>query len=145
MADEPIPGKPSRACYSQSDGVELKEHLEMRLQALRDYIEAHLQAIDKASALSLATMDRRLAGMNEFREALRDTTARLATREELTIQIARTREMLDRADAEINDLKRYRATMEGKASQQSVTIALVLSVLGLAVGFIGLALRFMGG
>ena len=122
--------------FNRPDGVALKEHLETRLDALQKHIEAQLHSVDRATVLALQTMDKRLEGMNEFREALKDTTARLATREELALQVGRLK-------SDIDELKHYRATMEGKASQSSVNAATVLSVVGLIVALISLALKLL--
>ena len=129
--------------FNRPDGVALKEHLETRLESLQKHIEAQLHSIDRATCLALQTMDKRLEGMNEFREALKDTTARLATREELAMQATRNREIVERLDADINELKQYRASMEGKASQTSVNAATALSVAGLILALISLALKLI--
>ena len=129
--------------FNRPDGVALKEHLETRLEALQKHTDTQLRSMDRATCLALQTMDKRLEGMNEFREALKDTTARLATRDELRMQATRNREIVERLDADINELKHYRATMEGKASQSSVNAATMLSVIGLILALISLALKLI--
>jgi len=129
--------------FNRPDGVALKEHLETRICALQENVESKLHAMDRATALALTTMDKRLEGMNEFRDALRDTTARLATREELAMQAARTAECVERVTGDINELNRYRAMMEGKASQSSVNLATLLSVVGLILALVSLALKLL--
>jgi hypothetical protein len=129
--------------FDRPDGVALKEHLETRLDALQRHIEAQLQSIDRATCLALQAMDKRLEVMNEFRGSLNDTTSRLVSREELAALNVRYLDSVARLDADISELKTYRATMEGKASQSSVNTATVLSVLGLVMAIVSLALKLL--
>lgn len=57
---------------SEGETVSLKEHFESRIQA-----------VEKATDLARDNMEKRLAGMNEFRETLRDSAATFATRKEV--------------------------------------------------------------
>ena len=129
--------------FNRPDGVALKEHFETRLDALQRHTESQLLSIDRATCLALQAMDKRLEGMNEFRAALSDTTARLVTREELAALNVRYLDNVARLDTDISELKTYRATMEGKASQSSVNAATVLSIIGLIMALISLALKLL--
>ena len=131
MPDQPKPHNPSR-------DVALKEHMESLLRAQREYLETRLNSIEQATKVATRILDSRLDAMNEFRDALKDQAARLATREELTIQV-------NKLTDDIIELKQFRAVLEGKASQQSVNIALFLSTAGLLIGVIGLAMKIVGG
>jgi hypothetical protein len=55
--------------FTYKDGITLKE-----------YFDEKFRAADKALMLYNETMDKRLEGMNEFREALKDQTAKFITR-----------------------------------------------------------------
>jgi DNA-binding FadR family transcriptional regulator len=123
---------------SSQDVVSLKEYFESRINSLQEYLETRLTSIERATEAAKLTMEKRLEGMNEFRDALRDQAGRLATRDELSLQI-------DRLNVDISDLKKFKATLEGKASQQSVNIALMLSMSGLLIGVITLILKLTGG
>ena len=94
---------------------------------LRDYFEARIVALEKATSLAAATMDKRLDGMNEFRDTLKDQASRFITRDELRIQMHATNETL-------KSLQSYRDQMEGKASAKSVYVAMALSIIGLIIG-----------
>jgi hypothetical protein len=122
----------------QKDGVPLLEHLESRLSSLQTLMESRLAAIERATTVALAQLDRRLEGMNEFRDVLKDQTGRLATKDEVAAQ-------LERVNVQIVELKEFRALLEGKASQSSVNVFMLMSALSLLVAFIGLALKFIGG
>jgi len=76
-------------------------------------------------------MDKRLNAMNEFRDALKDQAALMATRSEL-------RSLEDKMTLQLRPLQEYKAIADAKASQQSVNIALLLSFAALVVGVIGL-------
>ena len=98
---------------------------------LRDYFEARITALEKATSLAATTMERRLDGMNEFRATLKDQAGRFITRDELNIQMLAINETL-------KSLQSYRDQMEGKASAASVYVAMGLSLLGLAIGMASL-------
>ncbi len=120
--------------YTLQDGVALKEHLEVRLDALQAWTETRLTSLEKATETARRTMETRLESMNEFRDALRDTTGRLATREELVLQV-------DRLTTDISDLKKFKNVTEGKASQQSVNVATILGIISLLIALTSLALK----
>jgi hypothetical protein len=62
---------------------------------LREYLEARLEATEDALHLARAELERRLAGMNEFREQLKDQAAKFVTREELDLRMTRLEEKLE--------------------------------------------------
>ena len=100
---------------------------------LKEHFESRLIAIEKSTDLAANLIDKRLESMNEFRDALRDQTARFVTRDELDLKILRL------AD-EVGNLKTFRDRLEGKASAQSVYIAYGIAVIGLALSIISLLL-----
>ena len=111
----------TRRNFTAADGVSLKE-----------YFESRLEAVEKAMMVAAAAMDRRLEGMNEFREAMKDAAARTVTRDELCIQL---RPIIE----EIKELKTYKDQATGKASQSSVTASTGIAVVGLIIGLVSLA------
>ena len=54
---------------------------------LRELLEARLEATEKALGLARVELERRLEGMNEFREQLRDQAARFITRDEFDMRM----------------------------------------------------------
>ena len=111
-------GNPHR--LTQGDVVSLKEHIESRFAA-----------IEKAIEIALAALDKRLDGMNEIREAMRDQSGYFISRKEVELQ-------LDKISADITALKEYRAEAKGKASMLSVAISALLGIAGIVIGVIGL-------
>ena len=100
---------------------------------LKEYFEARLDAIDKATNIAYGSMQERLAGMNEFREQLKDQAGRFVTRQELHSE-------LEAIKINIRTLELARAELQGKASQTSVYIAYAFTALGILVSIIKLLL-----
>jgi len=100
--------------------VSLKEHIESRLKALED-----------AGIKSERLLDVRLASMNEFREALKDQSAKFFT-------LASHEAYQKAVDADLRVLRESRALLEGKASQSTVNVALLLATVSALTGLIGL-------
>lgn len=87
-------------------------------------------AIDKAAA----QMEDRLAGMNEFRDTLKDQAGRFVTRTELdTLIKAQT--------ADIRALRESRAHLEGVAKANTVYVGYALSIAALIAAVVGVFLR----
>ena len=99
--------------FTQSDGVALREYMETRSDLERCYLEARFSAIKEATELAAKVLEEQRTGMNVRTESL-----------------AR----------EIDELKSFRDRLDGKASQQSVTLAQLLGLGGLTLGIIGLLL-----
>lgn len=124
--------------FTAADAVSLRDHIQALLDAQRAYYESRLAALEKATEVATDTLNTRLAGMNEFRDTLKDQAGRFVTRDELGVR-------LDRVQAELNELRQFRDQLTGAASQKSVNVALLFSILSLALGVLGVALRFWGG
>jgi len=103
---------------------------------LKEYFDTRILALDRATAQAASQMERRLEGMNEFRDTLKDQAARLITREEFTA-------VMGSMNKEIAGLREFRSALEAKASQASVMYVAVLSFLSLMVGVIGLLVKFI--
>jgi hypothetical protein len=102
--------------FNWKDGVSLKEYVDLRFSE-------NLRALEKAER----DLSKRLEGMNEFRDALKDQAGTFVTREALDLKI-------DNLERDVSDLKLNRAHAEGKASQTSVLIAYGISLVGLIIG-----------
>ena len=99
--------------------------------SLREYIDTLLEARDKETDRAYQSMEKRLEGMNEFRDALKDQSSTYLTKSEYKLAH-------DRILDDIRGLRESRAELHGKASQKSVDIAMILGVISLLVGLIGL-------
>lgn len=103
---------------SARDIVSLKEYF-LKLLEVRDREQEKQRAADQnAMEFARDAMDKRLEGMNEFRDTLRDQASRFVTREQL-----------ESLKEEVRNLQKGVAVAEGKASQLSM----------LAAGAMGLA------
>jgi hypothetical protein len=103
--------------------------------SLREFIEAKFVALEKATDDARSQMEKRLDGMNEFRETLRDQAAKFVTRDELDLH-------MNKVDAVLKDLQTTRSELKGKAEQQTVTQTTILALLALFLA--GLALWMKG-
>ena len=99
--------------------------------SLKEYFEVRLQSLDRATNTAAALMEKRLEGMNEFRNTLKDQANQFLTRNEFVM-------MMDKMTSEINALREFRVSVESKASQTSVIFVGVLSVIGVLIGVVGL-------
>ena len=104
---------------------------ELGAVSLKEHFEARIAALEKATEVASGAMDRRLDGMNEFRDTLRDQASRFVTREELDIKIGVVVEA-------ISELKMYKAQMEGRASVSSVYVSYAIALLGIVLSVISL-------
>jgi len=121
--------------------------------SLRDYIDTRFAAVDKASNLALGTLETRLTSMNEFRGELKDQATTFATKTEVQLlrdaaftHVTKAEFIIwkDRIDEDIRSLRESRSLLEGKASQSSVNISLLIGIIGLILAFVSIILRFFG-
>ena len=99
--------------------------------SIRDYFDTRLIAIEQATGIAAASMEKRLNGMNEFRDTLRDQASRFVTRQEMDSQFAIV-------NVTLGELRTFKDRMQGKASAGSVYLAWALSGIGLIIGMVGL-------
>jgi hypothetical protein len=94
---------------------------------LRDYIERRLEDLDRRyeqrftdsqSAITKAerAINDRLAGMNEFRDALKDQSSRMATRLEMEALAER-----------VAELRRAKAHVDGRLVMLAVVVSAIVS------------------
>jgi hypothetical protein len=102
---------------------------------LRDYIEVQLKALKEATNLARENMERRLEGMNEFRNQLNSQANTFMTRDAFE-----ARHLL--IQTQVDDLRAFKATSEGKASQLSVIISFIVGAAGVIIGLWQLSLRY---
>ena len=126
-------GTSSTRRVTNGEFVSLKEHFEMRFDAL-----------DKALDLAQKTNDIRLASMNEFREAMNDQSGKFITRIEADAHreksVAELRLDMSSICAEVKILNAYMNNEQGKATQSSVNIAYIIAAIGVILSVIGILL-----
>ena len=106
------------------------------LVTLKDYIDMRFEEIEKARSQAFLSMDKRLEGMNEFRAQLKDQTQLYLTRGEYEGKH-------EALDAKIHTLEISKATLEGKASQNSVIFSVVIAVFGVLLSIFALFEEFI--
>lgn len=99
--------------------------------SLKEYFDSRIESINESTTLARNAMEKRLEGMNEFRDALKDQTNKFVTRQEMTDSMLRISE-------DIRILRESKATIEGKASQNAMIATLIVAVGGLIVGTVSL-------
>jgi hypothetical protein len=103
--------------------VPLKEYVDLRFDSV-------CCAIDKSEQLLQARMD----GLNEFRSAMSDQSARHVTRDEYAVAHRALEADVRRFDAFMN-------VHQGKASQGSMLIALAIGLAGLLLSIARLVMK----
>ena len=98
---------------------------------LKEYMDVKFLALEQATKLAASAMEKRLDGMNEFREALKDQQNRFLPREEYTL-------MHEKLCGEIKNLEAFKNQLEGKASQVSVYVAWAIAAIGFILSAIAL-------
>ena len=102
--------------------------------SLKEYIDTRLEAIDRAIQTADAVLSYRLAGMNEFRDAMKDQALRFALRDEVEKDLAAIRQ-------DIRYLREAKAEMDGKASWQALVFSTLVALSGVVLGIIAVILQ----
>jgi hypothetical protein len=92
---------------------------------LKELLESRISALEKSITVAYAAMERRLEGMNEFRESLKDQTARFVTKDEF-----------NRLQDEVKTLTAFKNTVQGRNS-----IAIFIALAGLIVAIIAIFIK----
>jgi hypothetical protein len=109
--------------------VSLKEHFDEQIKALYNHIDLKIIAIEKSTTLAKESMERRLEGMNEFRDSLKDQSEKFVSASEYNIKISRIEE-------DIRLLRESKATLEGKASTTQVYIAYIIAAISIGISLL---------
>lgn len=100
--------------------VQLRELFESEIRRVEARIEALAAEVNKSETM----LNRRLESMNEFREALKDQAAQMATREQLRMTSEKHDDRSLSLESRIRQLEQHRYFSVGVAT----TIALVVSL-----------------
>lgn len=112
---------------TDSNDNAVRELLLMRVEGLEGRLLALMEGHKLALDLARTGLEKRLDGMSELKEALKDTQNSFVTRKEY-----------DFVMSDIRGLREARAELQGKASQNSVLVSYLLSVAGFVVGLLAL-------
>lgn len=149
--------------------VSLKEYFDKQLEAAMRNVESKLEgiattaivrheALSEATKIKAETLERRFDNTNEWRNTVIDIISKLATREEVTAKldaIYRKIEELEQfknsrletpgdvkaLQLAVSEIKDWMNRQEGKASQMSVNITLLIAVLGLVITVIRMVFK----
>ena len=127
----------------------IRESVEIRFVAAREQAQANAKFHDEALKLAAAVANEKYSTLNQLRREVvtdREQYARIGDianlRERMEREVTLLREtratIVHNIEEQISDLQISRATLAGKASQNSVVVAWAMSGLGLLLGFISL-------
>lgn len=111
----------------------LKELVDARFIALERTVDLRFAALEKAVEIAKTSMDTRLDAMNEFRSSMTDQANRYLTKTEHEA-------WKDKVMSDIQMLREFKVTIDGKASQKALTLSYILSAIGLGMGLFSLIL-----
>ena len=106
------------------------------LISLREYIDTRLSSMDRALELATRALDKRLDGMNEVRDTLRDQAVTFVTKSECNPIKLNLME-------EVKQLREARIEMKAKADQASVNLAIAISLVSAFLAGVGFVLRLL--
>jgi hypothetical protein len=94
--------------------------------SLKEYFEARITALDKATSIASTNLEKRLDSMNEFRAALKDQTSTFVPRTEFD-------SIVDKMQLDIRLLRESKASNDGRVSQQALIIAYIVTGISVAL------------
>ena len=140
--------------YFRHTVVGLKEYVDMRFSESEKAKDNALHSIEIARREAQTAMEKRLEGMNEFRDQLRDQATRFITREEyLTghkpieeklnskVSVEEYRAFCNQVMTTLEDYKINKAVLATKASMNLVVISWIFNIIVLAVAIASLVVR----
>ena len=119
-------------------GHSLESLQEMYDRLLAEQEKRYMQMFktaEEAVVLAKHDIEKKLDSMNEIRRQLNDQAATFLTKENFESKH-------DSIVKQIDDLRLSKATLEGKASQQSVNMTLFIAVIGLLIGLVSIIMYF---
>jgi len=109
--------------------VKLEKYVDKQIKAIKSLMKSKYQTIEKSTDIATNVLDKRLDSMNEFRASLKDQQKTFLSRKEFDI-------LHQKVCDDIRMLRESKANLEGKASQLSVFITLIIALLALALSAI---------
>ena len=118
-----------------ADEITLKEFIERIFAEREKQLQLHFRNSENALVLSKLELDKRLNELNNLRAEY--TKDRMDDNTTFLRQETYYDKMIS-IDKDIKDLQLSKASLEGKASQQSVTRVTIISLAGLFIALIGI-------
>mgnify|MGYP007099595040 CR=1 FL=1 len=110
---------------------------EQQYVSLKEHFNTRIVMMEKAIEIARNGMDRRLDAMNEFRASLKDATMNSPTRNEMQLAIekleVKIQSIIAPLEGDVRDLRDSKNILAGKASQQSVNLSLLFSIIGVVI------------
>jgi hypothetical protein len=104
--------------------------------SLRDYVDTRLDALDLAVNKAEQQLRERLAGMNEFRYAIRDQSRQFATKETMDVLTANIERQIATLSARVWELEKKQANAEGRSWMLFALLGLFLTALSIVLRFV---------
>jgi hypothetical protein len=118
-----------------ADEITLKEFIERIFAEREKQLQLHFRNSENALILSKLELDKRLNELNNLRtEYTKDRT----NDNHSFLRQETFYDKMTSLDKDIKDLQLSKASLEGKASQQSVTRVTIISLAGLFISLIGI-------
>ena len=89
------------------DKISLREFFDTKIDFVKQLFELQISSIKEATGLAKTEIDKRLEGMNEFRDALRDQTNQFVMKSELKV-------MIDNIEKDLQIFRENKTYLEGK-------------------------------
>lgn len=112
--------------------------IEIRYNELLKYFESKLEAIELATQRALQSNEKRLEGMNEFREALKDQASRFLYKDEFLAQYELVRKDLKNLELAKAELTGKASTEDMKKNERKATTAMFIGAMSVLVAIIAL-------
>lgn len=116
---------------SRGEGISLREYVDLQVAHIDQVMALGKAAAEASIGVYREDLDRRLDAMNELRDQINTERNRYVTRDAFEAHATSVAK-------DLRDVQQFMARSEGKASQNSVMIALALSIIGLALAAVGL-------
>ena len=103
------------------------------------WLEAHRQVHDTTNAQlgkAEVSMERRLEGMNEFRQSLRDQTATFMTRDMADARLSAMADKIEAVDNRVDAQDRWQSGIDGRTIGAAAAVSLIVTLLGLGLAVV---------
>jgi hypothetical protein len=123
---------------SAATDVSLREYLSQQIQSLREHFDQVQKHNDETMASFRHEVSGRFDGVNEFRGALEDLSARMATKDGLARVEEKFEGVVEAFRQRLSTLERRFDVKEGQAAGTKITTGVLVTVTGLGIAFVGL-------
>jgi hypothetical protein len=118
------------------DSISIRDYIDMKVDLTEKLLCTKLGDMDAKTYLAKESMEHRLEGMNEFRESLKDQTARFLTRDEYLIEHKRL-------EKDVQEIRDFKISLESVASQKDIMRAYIVSGISICIGIASLIISIV--